>query len=58
MYLTWYLVGASIMAILGALVFQTKNRSPWKGALLCFLLGLIGLLIAACLNKRPVNAES
>jgi H+/Cl- antiporter ClcA len=41
-----------VFAILGAFIFQAKNRPPWKGALLGLALGIIGLLIAACLSKK------
>jgi len=44
-----------ISAVASALIFQSKHRSPAMGALLGFALGLIGVLIAACLSKRPAH---
>jgi hypothetical protein len=47
------LVAWAICAISCALIFRSKNRSTAKGALLGAGLGLIGILIAACLSTRP-----
>jgi hypothetical protein len=40
---------------LSAWIFQSKNRNPAVGAALGFALGLIGVVIAACLSERPGN---
>lgn len=42
-----------ICGIVGALIAQTKNRRPWVGALLGGALGLVGILIVACLPRLP-----
>lgn len=47
-----------VCGIFGALIFQAKNRTPWKGAVLGFLLGLIGVFIAALLSKQPSPRET
>jgi uncharacterized membrane protein YeaQ/YmgE (transglycosylase-associated protein family) len=44
-----------ICIIAGALISQSKNRPPWEGALCAALLGIIGVVILACLNKNPAK---
>ena len=53
MDLTVVIVVAFIFAAIGALIaVRMKNRSPWLGALLGFLLGLIGIGIILIIPKR------
>jgi hypothetical protein len=53
--MTVLLIVWSLCGIFGALIFQAKNREPWKGALLGFVLGVFGLLIAAMFSKRAAT---
>jgi uncharacterized membrane protein YeaQ/YmgE (transglycosylase-associated protein family) len=50
MLVLWLVIWA-ICGIFGAMIFQSKNRAPWQGALLGFVLGVFGLLIAAVFPK-------
>lgn len=46
-------VVALVFAVIGALIAQRmKNRSPWLGAILGFLLGIIGVIILLFIPKR------
>jgi hypothetical protein len=40
-----------VCAVVGALIAQSKNRSPVVGALWGGLLGVIGVVIIACHSK-------
>lgn len=41
-----------LTAIAGAMIAQSKNRSPLMGALVGFFFNLLGLLVLAVLSKR------
>jgi hypothetical protein len=41
-----------VTAIAGAMIAQSKNRSPLVGALVGFFFNLLGLLVLAVLSKR------
>jgi hypothetical protein len=59
MILLWIiLVDAMICGTVGALIAQSKNRSPADGAILGGLLGIIGIFIMACLSKLPEGERS
>ena len=47
------LISALVCATIGALIAPSKNRRPIEGALWGGLLGVIGLLVLACLRKMP-----
>lgn len=51
--MTVLLVFAIVCGVLGALIMQSKNRSPLAGAAVGFLFSLVGLLVLACFSKRP-----
>jgi hypothetical protein len=46
------LVVWAICGIAGAMIFQSKNRRAWHGAALGVVLGVFGVLIAACMSKK------
>lgn len=41
--------------VIGILIAQAKNRNVGEAALLCGLLGLIGVVIVACWKKVPAT---
>ena len=53
-----YLVIWIVCAIAGALIAQSKGRSPIGGAVLGLLLSVIGVLIVACWSKAPTPAAT
>lgn len=59
MDLTTLIIVALIFAVIGAFIaVRMKNRSPWLGALLGFLLDLIGIGIILIIPKRRTTDES
>lgn len=47
-----------LCAILTAVIFNAKGRNPVAGFFLGFLLGIFGLIIAACLPRVEGNIEA
>jgi hypothetical protein len=45
-----------VCGIGGALISQSKNRSPWIGGLVGFCFAFVGVFILACLSKKQVQA--
>lgn len=41
-----------VSALACAAIFSNRGRNPWGGALLGFLLGFIGILVAALVFRR------
>jgi uncharacterized membrane protein YeaQ/YmgE (transglycosylase-associated protein family) len=52
MNVTMLIVGAVLCAVIGAVITEAKDRGPWEGVFLGGLLGIIGIVIAACLSKE------
>jgi Short C-terminal domain len=51
---TWGLVIIWLVSgIAGSLIAQSKNRPPWQGAVLGFVLSILGVFIIALLPKLP-----
>jgi phage FluMu protein Com len=60
MYFDWttIFVVVLICAGIGAAITSAKERGPWEGLALGGLLGIIGVVIAACLSKGTPLAPS
>jgi hypothetical protein len=59
MGVTWFLIIIWLLSgIGGSLIAQSKNRPPWQGALLGFVLGILGVFIIAVMSKQPAPTAS
>ena len=57
MFVAVWFFQVTVSALACAAIFSNRDRNPWGGALLGFLLGFIGIVVAALLfRRRPVTA--
>lgn len=53
-----YLVGAAVIGCAGALISKSKNRNQVAWGIVCFLFGIIPLIVLLFLSPLPVLPES
>jgi len=52
MFVAVWFFQVTVSALACAAIFSNRGRNPWGGALLGFLLGFIGILVAALVFRR------
>ena len=57
MSITMYVAYACVCGVIGSMIFQSKNRPPYQGAVIGLVFGVFGILFLALYRKLDPPAR-